>query len=224
MQSNQASSQQQPVPDRHSPAFWRAVKRGDQITLSDEVTLTVRMAAGKGPTPEQFEVREIVDILPRARICQWRFFSIAMGRFLLAKIVDDAVELHAFAEAADWDPKTRKELVDANMFFLFQQPDNPDNFKPDELKYTLDIPHEVGEKKYVYSQKAQGELHGEATFIPSRSGLDHPIATVVEYQTQEKDVEPEMMILEIGNRSNGLVKLLTGRPLLSNDVVMTARR
>lgn len=224
MQQTQQPQQPSHPADRHAPAFWKSITRGDQITLSDEVTLMARMAAGRGPTPEQFEVKEIIDIVPRANICAWRFFSIDKRRYLVAKIVDEVVELHSYVEAADWDPQTRKELCDAGVTFLFQEPANPKDFDPAELKYTVEIPHEIGDKKYTYTQKGQGELHGEATYNPVRSGIAHQIATVVEYQTADKDVEPEMMILEIGSRTAGLVKLLTGRPLQSNDVVATPRR
>jgi hypothetical protein len=206
------------------PAFWRGLKAGDIVSLSDEKTLAERMKENKGPTPESYQVGSVLVV--SNDLFEWRFACLDAnkGIWLLAKIADDICSLYVFEEG-QWVPTTRKELVAEGTTFLFQQPENTEDFDPESLLYTTTINDD--NSGIEYSIKPQGELHGKATWYPSKSGLDNQMATVVEYMSVSQDDKAagnnELLLLEVGCRNAGVIKLMKGRPLPDADVSVAQR-
>ena len=220
-------------------SFWRGVRPGDLVVLSDASTLIARMQEGKGPTPESYEIQSSLVLKQMNNLAEWRMFKLTERTlvsssppatlWLSAKIVDKNISLSLLRDAPDWDPATRQELVDKDVLFLFNAPNNPDNFEYDELTYTdnvnvtnADINDNAPTDFYM---KPQREQHAQATWTPAQSGISDQIATLVEYSTEANRnfKDTELTILELGKADNGVIHMLVGRPLASVDVNITSR-
>jgi hypothetical protein len=204
--------------DTSMAVAWRGAKVGDWVTLSDTRTLEQRMAEGRGPTAASYEIRSILKI--GAPLFEWRLCAVDdRGTWVVAKIADDVVSLYAYREG-DWRPATRSELIAEGALFLFQEPPDPERFNPEDLKYTLDIARERDGKKVLYAMKPQGEITGEAEWIPPKSGLSDLLGTVAEYQADEEVDDAELMVVEVGPKEGGVIKLMVGRLLQPNEIVL----
>lgn len=172
--------------DKHTPDFWRSIKPGDIVQLSDLRTIEISRKAGKGMDGLDYAVSSILRIKQENDLVEWRFFELEVSEeeereslSLVAKIVDDKVSIAAL-EPLGIEPGSREELLDREMLFLFQPPEDEDDFDPDDLKFSAELIPE-DEASFGWFQKPQGELYGEADYIPPRSGIDKQAATVVEY-------------------------------------------
>ncbi len=211
--------------------FWRSVRPGSLATLSDAQTIIARMKQNKGVSPESYEITEVLSVKQVNNFAEWLFFRLGTSDLqLVAKIVDKNLSLSVLRSAPGWEPSTRKECVDSETLFMFNQPDNPDNFEYDELKYVDEMPEndpEVnGSENTMFYRKPQGELLGKAVVIPAQSGVDRQLATIVEYVAEPNKgyVDTEFMILEIGSKANdGVIRFLVGRPIASVDVNVMQR-
>lgn len=212
-------------------SFWRNVRVGDIVSLSDARTLVERMKGGKGPTPENYEIKSILAAKSLNNLADWIFFKLdeTNGLCLMAKIVDNNLSLCVIRDAHDWEPQTRQKLIDNDILFMFNQPDNPNNFNVEDLTYSDQIfeDNEVvnGPGRTEYYLKPQGEMHCKASISPSQSGVGEQFATIVEYAAEmnKGHVDPECMILEVGAGGNGVVNILVGRPLAYVDVNVMRR-
>ena len=210
----------------HETDLWHAVKPGDLVTLSDMQTLISRLKAGNGPTPENYEISQVLTIGQRDSLATWRFLKLGeTTQWLMVKIVDRNVALSILRDAPDWEPATREELVNKELLFMFVAPDNPDNFEYDELRYVKMIDEsnpEVNGNAYTnFFMKPQGEQHAVAEWQPPQSGIGSLVATIVEYAAEANKgfVDSELVIVEIGSKDAlGVIKFLVGRSIASVDV------
>lgn len=214
-------------------AFWRGVRVGDMVSLSDSKTLVDRMKSGKGPTPENYEVKSILAAKSLNNLADWIFLKLdeSNGLCLLAKIVDNNLALCVLRDAFDWEPQTRHELVDKDILFMFNEPNNPSlPVIIEDLTYTNQIfeDNEVvnGPGRTEYYMKPQGEMHCKVSILPAQSGMGEQFATIVEYAAEINKfrADPECLILEVGETGgNGVVNMLVGRPLAYVDINVMRR-
>lgn len=212
------------------PETWRRVKPGDNIILSDEASILQRMEEGKGPTPESYSVAFIIAV--RNKLVEWRLLCIneEAGLYLVAKMVDKALDLYVLSEVEDFPPATRGEmLTDGRAELFFQSPDDEGQkdengaIKLETLVYMKDFEHTIDGVEVTYLQKPQGELTGEMTFNPVRSGVADWFATVVEYVADGRAGDGELMLIEAGERYHGVVKMLLGRKINNTDTKIMHR-
>jgi len=212
-------------------ASWRAVKPGDMVALSDAQTIIARMKDGKGTSPADYEISSVLSAPQLNNLAEWRFFKLGQtSLWLMAKLVDRNLALLVLRDAPDWEPATRKELVDKEMLFLFNAPKDPGNFEYEELAYVEEINvtnSEInsGTETFFY-MKPQREQHAKADWQPPQSGIGQQIATIVEYAAEANKgfVDTELVILELGAKaSDGVIRFLVGRPLASVDVNVMQR-
>jgi hypothetical protein len=208
--------------------IWKQVKPGSIVSLSDAQTIVGRVKAGKGPTPATYQVKSVLTIRQKDGLAEWRLAELEAGLWLMAKIVDAAVDLVVLRDAPDWVPSTRKELVERELLFMFNAPANPDNFEYDELTYVDSIPvtnAEInGNQETVFYLKPQREQHGTAEWQPPQSGIGDVIATIAEFSTEVNKgfVDTQLVIVELGAKpSDGLVRFLVGRSISLNDANVT---
>lgn len=209
-------------PPETRPETWRAIKPGDNIILKDLVTIEARMAEGKGPTPETYQVSFRMSI--KNKLAEWILYCLNEkdGLFLIAKLVDKTVAFSVLKEKDDWEPSVRSEIIGTDNDFLFSPPENPDEIDPEKgyigdpntLHYAPAI--EIGASPHI--QKPQGEQSGSVSFNPLQSGTANHVATVVEYATGIEGPESELVFVESGEPQHGVIKMLLGRTLKVNDV------
>lgn len=206
--------------DKTQPEFWRSIRPGTIVVLKDERTLAKMLSEKKGTSGESFEVPRVTVVREAHGLCEWRLIDLDANRRLVAKIVDKEIKLSSMSFASDWEPKRRSDLVAQQAFFLFDEPANPDNFKPSDLAFTATMPREdTHGKKFEYRKRAQGDLHGEVTQVPAASGVNRLYATIAEYSAFPQEVEePEFMIVEFGATSDGSINFLVGSEVRMSDV------
>jgi hypothetical protein len=195
--------------DKSEVGFWRELKVSDILTLSDEATLKLAMEEGLGPNPVDYTVKSVRKLSHEKGTIDWYLFELTNDSFsqplwLMVKIVENDFDLRVYHQVDEFVPRSRAQLVDDGDFWIFHEPDDPDNFEFGDLNFTelITDDNEEGadeEWHYEYGQKPQGELMAAVTDIPQQSGSEVKLlALVVEYSAGEEDCpEPEMLILEV---------------------------
>ena len=210
-------------------AFWRALGRGSVVTLSDAQTREDSIKEGRGDQPLSFTVQEIRTITETSGLAVWRLFHLTEVKeevWLLAKVVGQEVDLRAYfaVPAEQFQPGNRRDMVERNNLWLFQQPADPNHFTYNELEYTttIEAPAENGQP-VSYRMKPQGTLHGLLRTDPPGEEGDNDFTSVVEYQADPLGASenPELLLLEVGNADNadgGLITLWQGVALAPGEI------
>ena len=135
----QMSSQQT---DSSLPEFWENIKPGSTALLSDEESLTDNIKNGKGPTPQEYAIKSIQTLTEIRDIGKWIAFHLdgAQGRLLLiAKIVDADMALRVYYPAPEFPAGTRTSLIEKDVKWLFQPPEDETRFAPEDLAITTEF-------------------------------------------------------------------------------------
>lgn len=199
------------------------LKVGDIISLSDAVTANQSVKAGKGFSID-YTIEKVVRV--KNELAEWIFYQLKESELkicLMAKIVDDQIDIRVYQEVQDFLKGNRKDRIDQGDFWLFQEPADPDNFRYLELKYSAVLVQNLGNANLEFVQKMP-EMDGICTEDPKPSGQDFELlATIAEYSASSKCDNPERMILEIGSAENeegGLIVLLEGRNIAPSEVTV----
>ncbi len=212
-----SSGKEAPVYDKDNPDFWRRMKPKSIVTLSDAQSLQDSMDEGKGPKPRDYVVKEIQSIKESSGLAEWLFFRLEGGSqplWLMAKIVDRDMDVRIYFEAPGFAPGNRRDVLDAGMDWLFQPPPDRSDFGLNDLAYTTEISFTEESGKVVpFRRKPQGDLYGESTYLPKRSGIDKLLTAVVEYGAVSECDNPELVLIEAGDENSpegGYIMLFQG--------------
>jgi hypothetical protein len=231
--SEESESSDKPVSsqDKNGISFWRNVKPGDTLQLKDEVTVDEQIKAGKGVDGLFIPVSRTASVQSGGGAVQWIFIELkdtAPKTYVMAKAVGEFLDLRLYREAADFPTGNRKDMLDTENFWVFEKPDNPDDFSYLELKYTDTVTRKIEGGEITYTQKSQGEMDGECAMNPEIPGSVALLATISEYQADidaggrtPTGANNELMFLEAGSPDldeGGLIQLLEGRTLQLTDV------
>ena len=196
--------------DKNDPADWLAIKPKSIITVSDTQAIQDSMRRGIGVRGIDYTVRSIARMNQLDNLSTHLFFTLddpEQAVYLMAKIVDEMVDLYLYFDVPGLEGGTRQQLLDRGMLWLFQEPRDSNNYQPEDLRYSTSIRQTVQqdagkESDVIYGQKAQGELQCDYLETPSPSGLSNKemLATVVEYRTDQAVKNPEFLILETGEK------------------------
>ena len=211
-------------------AYWEAVKPGTIVHLTDTQTMLASIGTGQSQD-KSFIIRSVWRTEELGSLCVWYICRMeAMDHeelFLIAKVVGDVADLGIYFPIEGIDPDNRQGLIDdQEAFWLFQEPDNPDDLDPLELEYTTSFSLTMendfdGEFDVEYVQTDVGPLQARTTYDPPEDGVTDHLATVVEFAADtDKTENTRAMILEIGEEDNedgGLVTVLLG-DLIAPDV------
>ena len=198
--------------DKTSPADWLKVQPKSVITLSDPQGIEDSMKRGKGVKGIDYTVQTVARMDQLQGLSTHLFFTLAdaeQAAYLLVKIVDSALDVYIYFAVPGLDGGSRKVLLDRGLFWLFQQPANPNQYDPSELLYSTTLKQTVdktggGSMEVLYTLKGQGELQCKYRETPARSGVDSELlATVVEYRADQAVQNPEFLILETGAQRSG---------------------
>jgi hypothetical protein len=206
-----------PAADKASPAFWRALKTGDFVGVSDAEAFAAALAEGGGSSVDytvgdirRFALRGPGD--PAAR-GEYRFVELRGGGpgplYLAVVDLPESLELRLYFIPAGLESGTRDELIDRGETWLFLPPPDPDDFRASELEYAPypDVP-ELAERdrglgrKFVFSRVGTASNYGES--LDTRSPV-----IITEYEASAPEGEsgpanPLLLVLEEGwMRSDG---------------------
>ena len=210
-------------------SFWRDIKPGDTLQLKDEITINEQIKAGKGIDGLFISVARTMGIKYGGGAVEWVFLEFkdtAPKTYVMAKAAGEFLDLRLYREAGDFPSGNRKDMLETENYWVFEKPDNPDDFSYLELKYTDTVARKIEGVEITYTRKSQGEMDGECSITPEIPGSEALLATLSEYKldadaggrTHENN---ELMLLEIGSPDideGGLIQLLEGRTLQLTDV------
>ena len=219
------SSSNTPPPVRRpaSLAPWLHFPPGSFITLSDSQSLEDSQKRGEGFQGIRFAVESTLVADDTEGFASWVMLQLNDNHqrlLLVVKAVDNALDHRIYYANEDFRPARREEVVRRGDTWLFEAPEDENNFEPADLRYAAEIVQTLGDRAITYVRKDQGERHANATETPNPLGLTQQIATVVEYSTSDATDNPELLVLEIGaaSRRTGEITLYLGCPIRETEI------
>lgn len=217
------------------PEFWLNVAPGTIVTLKDEQTIEDSMRKGLGAKPIDYVVSKVRQIEEQDGMVRWTLCLLQDAEqqiWFMAKAVDRSIDFRAYYEPEEFQQGDRRDMVENGNLWIFQEPDDVNNYRLSELRFTTSIRQEQdvegGTREVGYDQKVQGVLYGSMTSNPPETGFDGGVfTTVVEYASGENGIEnPELLLLEFGGETGGdggLISLMVGAPLRKTDFDVVKR-
>lgn len=109
--------------------------------------------------------------------------------------LDGSVELKLFAYPSDFRPGTREIILADERQWLYQEPQNVDNFEASELEYASEF-EILGDDGNPVLYRLVEEVHGEWL---NTASIDAPeFVILVEYKSQAPCSKPDVFVVEIG--------------------------
>ncbi len=206
------------VVDKSSPRFWKELKKESIVILKDEQAIEDSMEAGNGVNGTEYTISKINKIKEQNNYCEWIIFHLEEpdddSIKLIVKIVDDIIDLKIyFEDYEEFEANSRAEIIEREDFWLFNEPENPDDFNILDLEFAKSIDWF---RKYLL--KPQGILFGEEK--------EKTFATIAEYQTNEKTSITDMFIIEtekcsekgVFGKDGGYIQVWSGNSISDNDL------
>lgn len=224
--------------DKTSPDFWRSIKADSTITLSDQQAITDSIERGTGVAGIDYIVESIWKIREMNGLAEWLLFKLDeedQELWLVVKIVDQHLNLLVFFEPDEFIPDNRRDVVERGDTWLFEEPEDNENFEFDALQFVSEIEWSVqtgenGEtfdQELLYRMKQQGVLYGHCTHDPVQAGIKRILTSVIEYATDSDYENPELMLLELGGENSsdgGLITMLVGNSINMDEVDVLRNR
>jgi len=214
--------------EKDIPEFWLNLKPESIVTILDAQAIKDSMDAGEGTKGIDYVVKYIFKIKHVQGLAEWLLFNLEgteQDLWLMVKIVDKKMSLRVYYEPPEFESGNREDMIEREEFWLFNEPENPDNFECNDLSYAIDIEQTIqtseGEQELAFNQKSQGEMSGTCTCLPLKSGMEKTFATLVEYIAEQKCENPELLIFELGpedSKDGGLIRMMLGAELNFNDI------
>ena len=206
-----------------SLAPWLRFPTGSFITLSDNQSMEDSQKRGEGFQGIRFAVESTMIADDTEGFGSWVMVQLNDNHqrlMLVVKAVDNALDHRIYYANEGFRPARREEVVRRGDTWLFEAPEDENNFKASDLRYAAEIVQTVGERVITYIRKDQGERHATVTETPNPLGLTEQIATLVEYATSDATDNPELLVLEIGaaSRRTGEVALYLGCPIRESEI------
>ncbi|MCX6967992.1 MAG: hypothetical protein NTZ46_09505 [Verrucomicrobia bacterium] len=225
------ASTSRPMPGSVPPAArrpavlapWLHFPPGSFITLSDNQSMEDSQKRGEGFHGIRFAVESTLVADDTEGFGTWVMLQLNDNHqrlMLVIKGVDSAIDHRIYYANDDFRPARREEVVRRGDTWLFEAPENPNDFEPADLRYAAEIVQTIGGQEIHYVRKDQGERHANVTETPNPLGLTQQIATVVEYATTDATENPELLVLEIGaaSRRTGEITLYLGCPIRESEM------
>lgn len=216
--------------DKRDPAYWRAIKPDSTLVITDDQALREDISG------QNYLIKQVIKIREKGGICEWLLFELegqdeAPDSWLMAKLVDKEVDIRVYFEPDDFESGNRDDMIVQSNMFLFQRPEDSEDFHCNDLEYAKHIGWDFpGDKEgdddiHVDYNVKVGELQGDVSYDPYQSGQEVLLATVVEFDTGDETTCPEMLVLEIGhpeNEKGGLIRLFFGNSIKPTEADVLA--
>lgn len=145
--------------------------------------------------------------------------------YVMVKMVNDDFEIRVYFEDPSFKQGNRHDMLDNEMFWLFQEPKNMEEFNENpraymnKLNYTMTLGRTENGKDLAFILKDQGEI-----YCKHKGSL----VTIVEYKTDQECDNPELILLEEGDSgsdrtkkddgSGGYITLLVGATINPEEI------
>ena len=197
---------------------WLSFPTDSFIVLSDNQSMEDSQKRGQGFKGIRYAVESTAIADDTERMATWVFITLNdqyQKLLLMVKSVDEEIDYRVYYANEDFRPARREDVIRRGDQWLFEAPENENDFDPAELSYTAEVVQKNDSGEVVYVRKDQGERHADYVETPNRSGARDLVATIVEYSTADSTENPELLVLEIGaeNRRTGEVSLYQGCPI-----------
>lgn len=204
-------------------APWLQFPAGSFITLSDNQSMADSQKRGEGFQGIRFAVESTIVADDTEGFGSWVMLNLNDNHqrlLLVIKAVDTAIDFRLYYANEDFRPARREQIVQRGDTWLFEAPEDENNFEAADLRYAAEIVQTVDERVITYVRKDQGERHANVTETPNPLGFVDQIATIVEYSTADATENPELMVLEIGaaSRRTGEVSFYLGCPIRESEI------
>lgn len=214
----------------YSIRFWRNLKPGSTIILKDEQTLEDMIRSGESiSTGRDYLLEEVWRIRESRDVAEWQFFRIRSphdedATWLLIKSAGEQLSAGVYFEADGFESGTRRELLDRNQYWVFNEPRNPAEFQLLDLNYAshlyfnLELHGEIREVEFA--KLGNMEFHGHVSADPPQRDMDRMTGTVAEYETMLPVPNPRVAFFEAGlpHGDGGLIRMLQGAGIRMSDL------
>jgi len=217
--------------DQTQSEFWREVRPKSVITINDEQALIASLDSDKGLVGEEFFVKWVQNIREQSNLVEWLYFCLENNSeevYLLVTIVDnEEPDLAIFFDAGGWESCNRSEVIDKDQEFIFEAPDDEENFDFLGLKYASSFEWElvndddsVTNARYdlVSPYPLQSWTH------QNPPDADRLLTTIAYYKSKTEGAHsPLALILEMGhpdNENGGLIKVYLGSPIRASEMTV----
>jgi hypothetical protein len=218
--------------DPSKPGSWQDLRPNSTVTLRDEQTVQEMLDAGDADVSlgRDYFVKSVIDIREINDAAEWILVELDSPRdedriWLSVKVAGDELALNVCFSADGFDPGNRRDMLDREFYWLFDEPTDLDNYRLTELVYAsrLRLPVLVGEEeREVDFEKIGGaEFHGRVRLTPPEPRMSEMMATVAEYLTTAAVPNPRVMIFEVGRPGNefgGNIMFLQGAGIRTSEV------
>lgn len=214
--------------EKDLPEFWLNLKPESIVTIADTQAIKDSMDAGEGTKGIDYVVKYILKIKHLQGLAEWLLLNLEgtdQDLWLMVKIVDKEMSLRVYYEPPEFESGNREDMIEKEEFWLFKEPEDPDNFEFNDLSYADKIEQTIktseGEQELIYNQKAQGVIYGACTCRPLKSGMEESFATLVEYTADQECENPELLIFELGpedSKEGGHIRMMLGAELNFSDI------
>lgn len=222
--------------DKTSPDFWKSVRPGSTVRLTDELSLKETILG------EEFRVRQIKTIKEVNDLATWIMFDLenitsgikGSDLWLVIKIVDHHLDIlvYSLSDVVNGD---RADAAEENPWIFNEHDLSDENCGWLDMNYSHSIrwsfdddegnPFEV---EYLSKGGRDNEIvqfHGRIAYKPTMSGIDDHVATIVEYTSVTECHAPEVLILEVGcvdNDRGGIIDLYFGNAINTTEIEIMA--
>ena len=174
--------------------YWDKGKVGSIIQLDDTQTLEFLMEQGKQVTEHgaDFEVVRIKNFSLNDNSVKIKMFYIQYEDvlwYLVVKILDNEAIVKIYFEPDDFECGNREDLLKAECFYLFEAPENEEDYLAEDLAFATTI--DMGDEVF---QSDMGAMYGSCF-----EDGEEDFSTVVELSTESDNDNPDLMIVELSN-------------------------
>lgn len=200
---------------------WKSVKLGATVALSDSGSIAISKKQTGNLSPLDMTVQSIGVLHDGNGLSDWVFItlvSISEKLMLCVQVVDEESDFFLYSPS-ELSVKNRSENIVSENLWLFDEPDDPNNFRPLDLVYAFKFtehPESGGEIEHL--KKEMGDRTGQYSLTPPLSGLNQLVATYVPYSSKDGNQACILEIGEINNENGGAIQLFSGTQIKETEV------
>jgi len=181
--------------------YWKSLVRGDFITLSDIQTIR-ELQSRKVEFAEKGADFEIVRTPRKITSSDGQFWIVLydivfrdLKWILVVMGSGEDYDLKAYWVPDDIPSGSREDMLNRNMFWVFEEPKDLNNFKPNDLVFTKSITETIDGATVVFERQAN--WYGTCV-----EGSNQTFATVIEFKADPTKTEnPYYLFLEFNSIS-----------------------
>jgi hypothetical protein len=203
--------------------FWIGLNDGSFVSIHD--AREVAETGNKDGTNYKIDYRRLFT--PAEGSGEWLFFRLVSEAhpdepvWLFVRLLDGDVDTRVYVDYSEdqFRQGDRNDIMEWGQEWIFEAPDDPDNFRPRDLKFAEEISFPTDGEPLVYTQKFS--FHGQVVESTGTVLDEETFTTLAEYSTDQDTMEPELLIMEMGNHeAGGLIILLAGNSISEEDLTV----